>query len=371
MDEELEHIDLIDKYINEELTIDERSKFDSLMAKSPDFQQEVKLYEKLYLDIEKKGDEELKARLNVYYDDYQKEQVPNKNRGLQRFLILATSLAACLVLGFFLVTNRSNTPDSVLGNDSESEKTNSDTVDIIKPIDESDDNFAKENERLELNDSNGVPGEPKYVPQMALGGLQSVPASAIKSVEYPQALYYTFDGKMLILFGDPLISPLQIRILKANDQYLLQLKGESFKISNSLTRVPLTLDKGVYKGGETLGEEVSVQVSDIRAVASLYDGLVVKVTGNESVNPTYIFEEQGGKAQLVINGAFDPNRLEIIRVRQDVGTSIFLLSGSKLYLLNKEAEGQQELEPISVLSNNTTRLFREREPLKVKVNKVK
>ncbi|MDH3710729.1 MAG: hypothetical protein OER04_12610, partial [Cyclobacteriaceae bacterium] len=75
MDEELRHIDLIDKYLNQNLNVEEQKLFEQLQENDPEFARELEIYRKLYRGIEQQGHQKLKTRLDQYYENYKKQQV--------------------------------------------------------------------------------------------------------------------------------------------------------------------------------------------------------------------------------------------------------------------------------------------------------
>ena len=101
MEENLEHIDLIDKHITGMLSEEEQLRFNELMETDPEFSKEVAVYERLYGDVEEHEDAALKERLGGYYEEYQAEE-GGRSKGRQRFLYWATGIAACLAIGFFV-----------------------------------------------------------------------------------------------------------------------------------------------------------------------------------------------------------------------------------------------------------------------------
>ncbi|MCB0486260.1 MAG: hypothetical protein KDC47_08695, partial [Flavobacteriaceae bacterium] len=101
MEEELKHIDLIDKHLSGTLKGSEAIAFQELLKNDPAFKQEITLYKHIYERIEIEGRANLKKRINTYYEAYLNEK-QFKKKGLYRKLIFISSMAAVIVFGIFV-----------------------------------------------------------------------------------------------------------------------------------------------------------------------------------------------------------------------------------------------------------------------------
>ena len=362
MEENLEHIDLIDKHITGMLSEEEQLRFNELMETDPEFSKEVAVYERLYGDVEEHEDAALKERLGGYYEEYQAEE-GGRSKGRQRFLYWATGIAACLAIGFFVFRGKPD-PDPIPI--SEDDPAEIDTTQTIRPLEEPKNNFTQQDDEPSQVEPDETPDVRPSGPVMALGGLQTIPAASIKVVTYPAPIEYTFDGKMVTIFGDPLLAPLQLALLKSGNEYVLNIKGKSYPLKLTSQRTQLTERQTPYRAGASTGENLSVKIENVGASAQQAEAIEARVTGKVASRPSYIFEQQSDKKVLTLDVNWPVNEIKVWQIKG--GLEHFVVQyRNNLYMLDAPGEGSKGLTPRGILADNTTRLFRERAPLELTV----
>ncbi len=365
MAEDLEYIDLIDKHLNGELSGQEQLRFDQLLETDPEFKKELAVYRQLYSDIEEHEDAALKNRMDDYYQDYLKEE--SGTGGRQRFLYWATGIAACLAIGFFVLREPSE-PPSIIGETPGKEI--KDSADVVAPPKEPTQNFTQEEGKQEVKDPDRIPNDRPRAPVMALGGLQVIPPDQIMEVQYPLELQYKFDGKTVRIIGDPRLAPLQLIILKNKGDYYLNIRGTTYPIEKTDRQKSLVANGQNLSAGEDLEEKLSIKVENILATSSQTDSVDARITGSASSQPSYVFEQKEGKKVLTLDANWSVNEVKIIHLTGEK-QQWFAQYRSNLYLLDEDATSATLLSPLNILSDNTTRLFRERAPFQVQVKEAR
>src|SRR5690606_8937854 len=105
-----------------------------------------------------------------------------------------------------------------------------------------------EGDRNEPDVERERPGRlPDHIPNLALGGMNTLPASNIAYIRYPAERHYAFDGDTLTLFGDPLIPALQLRVLRTDaGQFVLRIADRYFPLQANDSRSTLTASPEPY-----------------------------------------------------------------------------------------------------------------------------
>jgi len=362
MEEDLKYIDFIDKYLSGSLRGSEAIAFQELLKNDADFKKEVEIYKRIYSKIEASGEANFKKRLDLYYKEYLEEK-STKPRGIYKKLIIISSIAAALIFGIFIVNNNVadqqpifNQQDPVIV---DSEK---DSVEVDKTI---EDGYIKQEEVIVQDDntegdSTFIPGKTEYNTQLSIGGLQKLPAIAIRNVNYPVSLQYTFDGREIILFGNPSISGLQLQILKeTSNNYFLMYQASYYAIAKSASKKELKTVSDIETKTTASQEEIIIKLKGIDAVSSVLKNIEVSFTGNKTANPTYIFEKKENRMHLVIDGNLPVAKTNFYKIEQYNESDYFLKIEEKLYQLNLKATEPTPLIEINILTNKLTRLFRE------------
>ncbi|MEM0931777.1 MAG: hypothetical protein AAGJ12_04890 [Bacteroidota bacterium] len=111
MEEDLKNIDLIDKYLKENLSASEKYQFEQLVSQNKKFVKELEVYKKIYQGITAKEKADLKLRLNGYYKKYKLDQknLPSHNSSgkYRKLYLYGGAVAATLLIGgvFFFLNN--------------------------------------------------------------------------------------------------------------------------------------------------------------------------------------------------------------------------------------------------------------------------
>lgn len=110
MELENRHIELIDKYLNKELSSDEIIEVESLINSDPEFSKEVELHKVFLHGITELGELEIKKILHLEHKKHLVKDKRYQARVKKVFLIAASGLF-CLVLGVIAILNPKNTAE--------------------------------------------------------------------------------------------------------------------------------------------------------------------------------------------------------------------------------------------------------------------
>lgn len=372
MEEDLKHIDLIDKYLSGNLKGSEAIAFQNLLKTDSDFKKEVEIYERIYKKIEARGEVNFKKRLGVYYKEYLQEK-SRKPKGIYRKLIIISSIAATIIFGVVLFNNNNNL-------DSKEPIFNQQgpiVVDIeIKDsltIEKTIDGDLREQKEVivqgdnVINDSIIVPGRVEYNTQLSIGGLQKLPAANVRAINFPIAHQYTFDGNEIVLFGNSSISGLQLQILKdASNNYFLKYIDQYYSISKSNSKKILKVSSNKIGDAMPTEEQVHIKLMGIDQISITSKNIEVSFIGNKVANPTYFFQEKASGIHIVIDGDLNINHTKVYKVREEKESSYFLKVDKKLYQLNSKVKERTPLKETYILTNKLTQLFREDRKLPAK-----
>ena len=233
MDEELRHIDLIDKYLNQNLDAEEQQLFEQLLKNDPEFARELEIYRKLYRGIEQQGHQKLKTQLDQYYKEYKQvaPKAPPKRR--QRSMwTRGLAVAASLALIALVVYYNQYWPDPGTGQVTE------DSLDISK---DDSTQLKQQPSEEQLTQGQSQQDQHSQEPTLSVGGVTYLSPASVRKMEYPSPLQYTFVEDTLTLLGDPLLPALSLQVLKAPDnRYFLKLKNQYFTLE--VTTVPKFLE---------------------------------------------------------------------------------------------------------------------------------
>ena len=369
MDEDKDYNDWINMYLFDELTAEERRAFEDLRLRDKAFDKEVKIYEKLYLGIEQHAESQLRKRLDRYHDEYLQEN-KKKPGGIQRTMIFISSIAAALIIGFFLFIVIPYEPVIELGEKFESEKpAPRDSVpESREPVEDKGglaDDKLPEDDRNEPDVERERPGRlPDHIPNLALGGMSTLPASNLAYIRYPAERHYTFDGDTLTLFGDPLIPALQLRVLQTDaGQFVLRIADRYFPLGANGIRSTLTASPEPYGEGDATGSDVVIRFAEIGQSAVPYGGLEVGLAKDNSPTPSYFFEAD----KLILLTNWDLDGIKVYKVDFEGEEHYILVYRDGLFELDRDQAERTVLQPVSPLQNRLTRLFHKRDPLSSEV----
>ena len=412
MEEDLEHIDLIDKYLSGTLSAVEKDKVEELLRNDADFAKELQVYKQLYRGIKQNGKTALKQRLGNYYKEYQEDQkiaAAQKPKGKYRQLFrYTTAIAACFIIGgaIFLIykdnqikidpnpkivdidSTSVKKQDSIINLNEEKlakeEVQKKPTIEkpIIKetPINEGIANDEKKVKTLE-KDSLSLPDFNIEDTQLGFGGYKTLPATSIRSYRYSKTLSYTFNEDTLKVYGDPLLGVLSLRLIKNKDAgYVVSFENSNYTVETTVQRKRLIEAKekqkingliGVKKSYKSTKEEVNIAIVGVHETSTILSDLAVKFKSNEGIGKTYFFTKNEGQLELIINADLNKENARVYKIQEAGRDHYYLIQNNKRYALDEKATAPRPLVLVDITTNKLARLFREREPIKTKVFKEK
>ncbi|WP_340200840.1 hypothetical protein [Ascidiimonas sp. W6] len=366
MEEDLEHIDLIDKYLNDVLSEDEQLTFEKLTKKSPSFRRDLEAYQQIYKGLEATKEDGLKARLPKYYEAFKQDKKQKDRRGKVRQLVLVgISIAAIVVLGWFLIFNQEdqNSFPIVQPDDLPPKIENKDSIkrEELKKIKKNKDPLV-EKPKDTITKSTFPKAEETV---LSLGGMIPLAKDNVKSVIYPSMLSYIFNGKQLQLYGDPLIPALRIKVGRTTKgAYVLQLKNDYYSIEINEQKTPLRPSNLNFIPGTTPQEEIEIVIKDIREESNRLSNLKVFVKKEKEAGVFYRFEKQEDKTVLAINGDLNMKSTLVWQLDYKGKSTYYLQLEDKLYQLFEDSTEFIPLIPLDLLKSDKTKLFRNRTPIK-------
>lgn len=400
MQEDLKHIELIDKYLNGTLNPSEKEKVEKLLLNDPDFTKEVAVYKKIYEGITQKEEADLKKRLGSYFKEYEENQeivTDNNPKGkYRRLFIYGGATAACLVIGgailFFNNYDRttSNPKTTIVDVDTTTIKKSDSIFDLNKEklaeeqkqdeprIDQVRDDNLVDQQKDSIQSPNNINDV-----QLALGGYRTLPSKSIRRYRYSKTLFYTFTEGTFTIYGDPLIGRLDLlslKILKSEDSdYLLSFKNNYYTIEETERRIRLMkIDKKQgNRGFSTLfdkspkliptQEEARIAVATIENSSFLLSGLVVRFEDGAVRDNTYFFNENKENLELIINADLDEEKARVYRIEESGQDHYYLVQENQIYALDEKVKEPKPLVVVDITTNKLARLFINREPVKKRV----
>lgn len=405
MEVDLRHIDLIDKYLSNTLTNSEMEMVEKRIAEDASFAKELEVYKQIYKGIQQQGDTALKERLTSYYNSYKEENESKTSKGRYRKLVVfGSGIAACVLIGlllFFYYRNDGQNPNFKDINptivDIDTVQPNSkDTIESLINEDrlvqkEKPEQIKKENQvNEELVNQEVQKGTAKDTvlldnvdndAQLAFGGFTPLPPESVRTIEYPLPLRYTFDGEKLTLFGDPLLSRLQLELIKNKEkEYVLLYKSKYFSIdkTDDIKRLE-ELRTDSYFGNSLLKtkpklnpskERLNIVLEDITGFSGKSKNLKVSYD-SESSSDTYFFNETDNTLELIINSNLNPETAKVYEVKEKTRRRYFLVEGTMIYELDVHAKEAKPLKQVEITKNKMARLFMEKASFETTVYKEK
>lgn len=409
MQEDLEHIDLIDKYLSGTLNPAEKEKVETLLLNDSDFAKEVAVYKKIYEGIKQREENNLKKRLGSYFKEFNEDQSiinDQKPKGKYRKLIrYSGAIAACLLIGGALLffnnyeKTRKNAKPSIVDVDTTAVKKTDSIFDFNKEklAEEEkqdkpkshkipDDNLVNQNNsnKTQKKDSILLPNNIEDA-QLAFGGYKTLPSNAVRSYVYLKFLSYTFDDGILKLYGDPLLGRLDLlslRLIKNKEEdYVFRFKNKYYPIEETLRRKQLleakeetdnngfsTLFKKIPKINPTQ-EEVMIEVVGVESTSTNLSNLIVRFKSDEGIDKTYFFNKNEENLELIINANLDQEKAKVYKIAEDSEDYYFLVQGNDIYELDTKAKEPMPLSAVDITTNKLARLFIGRKPIKTVVYK--
>ncbi|UII81656.1 hypothetical protein [Flagellimonas sp. CMM7] len=405
MEEDLRHIDLIDKYLSNSLTSSEVEMVEKRIAEDASFAKELEIYKQIYKGIEQQGDTALKERLASYYNSYKEENESKTNKGrYHKLVVFGSGIAACVLIGlllFFYYRNDGQNPNFKDINptivDIDTVQPNSkDTIESLI----NEDRLVQEEKPEQINKENQVDEElvnqevPKDKPkdtvlpdnvnndtQLAFGGFIPLPPESVRTIEYPLPLRYTFDGDKLTLFGDPLLSKLQLELIKNKEkEYVLFYKSKYFSIDKTAgikrleeLRTDSSFGNSLLKLKPKLNpseERLNIVLEDITRFSEKSKNLKVSYD-SESSSDAYFFDETDNTLELIINSNLNPETAKVYEVKEKTRRRYFLVEDTMIYELDVHAKEAKPLKQVEITKNKMARLFMEKASFETTVYKEK
>ncbi len=413
MQEDLKYIELIDKYLSGTLNPSEKEWVDNLLLNDSKFVKEVAVYKKIYEGIERKEEADLKKRLGSYFEVYEKDQkvvIANIPKGkYRRLFTFGSAIAACLIIGgsiLFFSTNKDQDSnlnrlpgvvdldtitfkknDSLKNPREDKQITQEELPNKIKDENKPNEGLVNDDEKqnIERKDSTVYQNNIDNT-QLALGGFKTLLPNSVREYSYSKLLLYTFKDDEVKIYGDPLMSRLDllsIQILKNEKlEYLLNFKNEYYLIKKTghINKLLKVKEEKKNTGFSTFfskkpkltptQEEVSIKLVGVSESSHVLQDLNVNYMFQAIQNETYFFNEKGNGLELILNANLNPKSAKVFKIREEEKNYYYLIQESSVYELDANVKEPKPLIPVDVKTNKLARLFIEREPVKVSVYKL-
>jgi len=368
MEEDLKDIDLIDRYLSNELDEQQQQVFKNRYLNDPDFKKEVEAYQKIYEGVEKAGRDSLKQRLEGYYNEYIDEDLSIEedhkiipiSKWRSNMLVLSGIAASVLLVAFgiWYYTLKEAGPNQQIAQ-------------------------APNNTKI---DSGGKPGKyagtkdhpttttvkqnPTTLPitkgnQYGLTNGGKVNTVQVLSVLHPGLWAYTFKDGVLSVYNNPALGIIRLHVFKSGDQYNLWYDGNVYRLDPSASIKTLVKTGQSEDFGTKTTEVLKVQVEPLQAAANPSDNLTVRLQKADQAQ--YFFRKEKDKQVLELRGNFVPADSKVIEVKTADTRNWYLVYKSAVYELNEKNIDPTNLRELSGLSSEAARLFMKRDPVTVPV----
>lgn len=363
----MKDIDLIDRYLNNELDEQQQQVFKDRYLNDPEFKKEVEVYRKIYEGVEKATRYSLKQRLEAYYNEYLSEDLSieedakiiaiNKWRGATRLIagIAASLLLAAVGVWYFTLKNAATNQQ-----------------------------IARAREKIKI-DSTGGPGKyagtrdhpttttvkkkPATLPvnkggQYSLTGGEKV--NTVQVLAVAQApMTYTFKDGILSIYNNPTLGLIRLHIFKTKDRYHLWYDGDVYKLSQTTSNTRLIKAGQSEDFGIKTAETVKVQVEPLQASGYPCDNPVVRL--QRAGERKYFFRKEKDKLILELQGDFVASDCKVIDVKTVDKNTFYLLDHSSVYPLDEQMGEPTVLNELSGMASEKARQFLKRDPVTVPV----
>ncbi|HMQ88125.1 MAG TPA: hypothetical protein PKB07_11095 [Flavilitoribacter sp.] len=384
--------DNIDRYLSGEMNLDERREFELEVSQTPEIQRLLDFNRKLYKEIEVWGNQKLRKRLDDYYSayleesDFDNDQVGqadvddpkvttlNKTYRLSgppwwRLGIAAGITGLLVVCMIFFIRQH----QKVELTEETPTETQVDSLEEINPGDSLDDPSKDKQEKNggQPEPQQSVPGTTKEKmirsqPVYAFSNIKRLPKSSVRAVNYPQQLQYTFKNGMLILYGDPLIPPLRLKLFRQKGRLLLQFADDFFFIDPTETVRPLNpLGLLSVSDSQPLDESIRIRLANLQESKFTQSDLEVWI--GTSPQQIYSFEEKNGKNALILGGLPEGENPLVYVVN---GQTFFLVLGASVFELDNAVNQPTILRQINGASSANARIFEDSKEFERKVYKI-
>ncbi|MBS1521826.1 MAG: hypothetical protein JST50_12565 [Bacteroidetes bacterium] len=363
MEQDLKDIDLIDRYLNNELDEQQQQVFKNRYLNDPDFKKEVEAYQKIYEGIEKAGRDSLKQRLEGYYNEYidkdlsieEDHKIIPIGKWRSNLLVISGIAASVLLVAFgiwYYTLKETGTSQQIAQAPNNTKidsggkpgqyagtKNNPSTTTPVK----------KNNPTLPVNkgDQYGLTTEGK------------VNTVRVLSVLRPGLWAYTFKDGLLSIYNNPSLGMIRLHVFKTGDQYNLWYDGDVYKLNPTASIQTLIKTGQSEDFGTKTTEAIKVQVEPLQASANTSDNLTVRL--QKADQGQYFFRKEKGKMILELQGNFVPADCKVINVKTPDSHNWYLVNKSEVYALDEKNIDPTRLKELSGFASEEARLFIKRE----------
>ena len=368
----MKDIDLIDRYLNNELDEQQQRVFKDRYLNDPEFKKEVEAYQKIYEGVEKATRDSLKQRLEGYYNEYIDEDLTieedtkvipiNKWRNMTWISGIAATICFVAVGLWYYNLNKVGESPQIAN---------------TKPVHKIDSPKVKPGEYAGTKDNPSKdqtikPGEKNSLPlpkgkgnQYGLTDGQKVNLVQVLQANYLQPLSYTFKDGLLSIYGDPLLGMIRLHVFKRGDKYYLWYDGDVYKLDPTSTQKKLEKAEKTDDFGIKSSESIKVQVEPLQASATPSTDVTVHLSAAKDSH--YFFIKEKDKWVLELQGNFVPKDCAVVNLKKDNKQGWYLIYKSSVYLLDQKNNTPAILKELSGLMSEEARLFIKREPVNVPV----
>ena len=386
MEEDLNDIDIIDKYLNGELNDTEQKQFKERYLNDAEFKKEVEVYRKIYEGIEQAAQSDLKKKLDIYYDEFAQEDLlinSGKDDNIRRlnwwkraYIIIGIAASVCLfAVAYWYLNSGSNVPRLNAGNKTSTPaKTDHDhKKDTGLNITPQIAHIKKRHKLFPLSDTGQNQVKPYINDKYAFAGQTRLSAAAIRHANYPQPLSYTFNQGLLTIYGDPLLALLRLDVFKKGERYFMTYKDTTKDVTYALQQTKEIKQlqqaaKITSDGGVETTEKIQLQLAPVQTSAYINPPFSVVFSQDKGFNQYYFIKNT---TQLVLQGSISANTCKIISLKKDGIDNWYLVSGSNVYALNKSQDKPAPLKELLGSLNPVARLFNKRGPFSKNVLSIK
>ncbi len=368
MEEDLNDIDIIDKYLSGELNEAEQQQFKNRCLTDNDFKNEVEIYRKIYEGLEQASEADLKDKLSALLDEYEQEDVLTGNNhdnvrpiNWRKTIYMLSGIAAsvCLFAVVYWYYQQSNIKGSQYAG---SKRPAKDSPQIARV------NGGHKIHVQLPTDSGGKNQINPYINSTtAFTSEMRLSANAIRQANYPQPLSYTFNDETLTLYGDPLLGMMKLSVIKKDTQYYLVYDDAVYQLNNTSIISPLIKQNiRINNTGHAIDLKVTVQIAPQQCTVYTTAPFGVLIAPDRAGNK-YYFTKQNDKNMLVLQGNFNAENCILVNLTKDGLTNWYVVAGSHVFIVGKFTDKPAPLTELSGVESAEARMFIKRPPVQVTV----